>query len=52
MTPKTGIKTSQASILILISLFYIGFDINGYELGLDPDMTNVKRVINLLPIGR
>jgi len=22
--------------------FYIGFDINGYELGLDPDMTNVE----------
>ena len=22
--------------------FYIGFDINGYEVGLDPDMTNVE----------
>jgi predicted enzyme related to lactoylglutathione lyase len=22
--------------------FYVGFDINGYELGLDPDMENVK----------
>ena len=22
--------------------FYVGFDINGYELGLDPDMTNVE----------
>lgn len=22
--------------------FYVGFDINGFELGLDPDMTNVK----------
>jgi predicted enzyme related to lactoylglutathione lyase len=23
-------------------VFYVGFDINGYELGLDPDLTNVK----------
>ena len=23
--------------------FYVGFDINGAELGLDPDMTNVER---------
>jgi predicted enzyme related to lactoylglutathione lyase len=23
-------------------VFYVGFDINGSELGLDPDMTNVK----------
>jgi predicted enzyme related to lactoylglutathione lyase len=22
--------------------FYVGFDINGYELGLDPDMNNVE----------
>lgn len=22
--------------------FYVGFDINGFELGLDPDMTNVE----------
>ena len=23
--------------------FYVGFDINGFELGLDPDMTNLSR---------
>jgi predicted enzyme related to lactoylglutathione lyase len=22
--------------------FYVGFDVNGYELGLDPDLSNVK----------
>ncbi len=23
-------------------VFYVGFDINGFELGLDPDMSNVQ----------
>ncbi|MEO8712003.1 MAG: VOC family protein [Parafilimonas sp.] len=23
--------------------FYVGFDVNGYELGLDPDMNNVEK---------
>lgn len=28
--------------------FYVGFDINGCELGLDPDATNVIKIINNL----
>ena len=32
--------------------FYVGFNINGFELGLDPDMEGVQVVTIPLPTGR
>lgn len=31
-----------AFLLILMNRFYVGFDVNGNELGLDPNLTNVS----------